>query len=108
MEKGIICFETGEFAKYSTENQFTALPLLEFMKQAMGIDYIYRQIATHQELEYYLKKIGDKRFQHKFDVVFSKSKTLIFSSIRSLCVDLGITTTSLWSKKRRATCATDL
>ncbi len=70
MEKGIICFETGEFAKYSTENQFAALPLLEFMKQAMGIDYIYRQIATRQELEYYLKKIGDKRFQNKFDVVY--------------------------------------
>ncbi len=41
MEKGIICFETGEFAKYSTENRFAALPLLEFMKQAMGIDFIY-------------------------------------------------------------------
>lgn len=70
MEKGIICFETGEFAKYSTENQFAALPLLEFMKQAMGIDYIYRQIATRQELEYYLKKIGEKRFQNKFNVVY--------------------------------------
>lgn len=70
MEKGIICFETGEFAKYSTKNQFAALPLLEFMKQAMSIDYIYRQIATRQELEYYLKKIGDKRFQNNFDVIY--------------------------------------
>lgn len=70
MEKGIICFETGEFAKYSTENQFAALPLLEFMKQAMGIDFIYRQIATRQELEYYLQVIGSKRFQNKFDVVY--------------------------------------
>lgn len=70
MGKGIICFETGEFAKYSTKNQFAALPLLEFMKQAMSIDYIYRQIATRQELEYYLKKIGDKRFQNNFDVIY--------------------------------------
>lgn len=70
MEKGIICFETGEFAKYRTENQFAALPLLEFMKRQMGIDYIYRQIATRQELEYYLKKIGDKHFQNKFGVVY--------------------------------------
>lgn len=70
MEKGIICFETGEFAKNSTENQFVALPLLEFMKQAMEIDFIYRQIATRQELEYYLKKIGEKRFQNKYDVVY--------------------------------------
>lgn len=70
MEKGIICFETGEFAKYSTENQFVALPLLEFMKHAMGIDFIYRQIVTRQELQYYLQKIGDKRFQNKFDVIY--------------------------------------
>ena len=70
MEKGIICFETGEFAKYRTDNQFAALPLLEFMKKQMGIDYIYRQIVTRQELEYYLKKIADKHFQNKFSVVY--------------------------------------
>ena len=71
MEKGIICFETGEFAKFRTDNQFTALPLLEFMKQARLIDnYIYRQIATRQELEYYLKKISDKHFQNKFGVIY--------------------------------------
>ena len=33
MDKGIICFETGEFEKYRTTNQFAAQPLLEFMKQ---------------------------------------------------------------------------
>lgn len=90
MEKGIICFETCEFAKYSTENQFVALPLLEFMKQAMGIDFIYRQIATRQELEYYLKKIGDKQFQKKFDVVYfsfhGKPENLCFSQKRKRLV----------------------
>ena len=70
MEKGLICIQTGEFAKYRTDNQFAALPLLEFMKQQMGIDYIYRQIVTRQELEYYLKKIADKHFQNKFSVVY--------------------------------------
>lgn len=70
MEKGIICFETGEFAKNSTDSQFYALPLLEFMKQAMGINFIYRQIVTRQELEYYLRKIGETRFQNKFDVIY--------------------------------------
>lgn len=70
MEKGIICFETGEFKQYRTENQFAALPLLEFMKQQMKIDYVYRQIVTREELEYYLKKIADKHFQNKFGVVY--------------------------------------
>ena len=31
-----------------------------------------------------------------------------FSAIRSLCVDLGITTMLRWMRKRKATCATDL
>ncbi len=70
MDKGIICFETGEFEKYRTTNQFAAQPLLEFMKQQMGIDYIYRQIVTINELKYYLKKIADKHFQNKFSVVY--------------------------------------
>ncbi|MBD5234661.1 MAG: hypothetical protein HDS65_10895 [Bacteroidales bacterium] len=71
MRKGIICLETGEFEKYRTEDQFKAQPLLEFMKQAKIIDdYIYRQIATRQELEYYLKKIGDKHYLNKYGVVY--------------------------------------
>lgn len=70
MIKGIICFETGEFASYRTENQWNALPLLKFMESEMHIPYIYRQIATRQELEYYLNKIGEDHFKNKFDVVY--------------------------------------
>lgn len=69
-ERGIICFETGEFAKYNTADQFKAQPLLEFMKQQMHVDYIYRQIATRQELEYYLQKIGEKHYQNKFGIIY--------------------------------------
>lgn len=70
MENGIICFETGDFKKYNTTNEFYALPLLEFMKNEMGIEFIYRQVATRQELEFYLKKIGDKHFKNKYNVVY--------------------------------------
>jgi hypothetical protein len=70
MEKGIICFETGEFAKYRTENQFYALPLLQFLESTMDIKYIYRQIATFEELRYYMKIIGAKHFQNDFGVVY--------------------------------------
>lgn len=70
MEKGIICFETGEFAKYRTEDQFYALPLLHFLESTIGIKYIYRQIATFEELKYYMKIIGSTHFQNNFGVVY--------------------------------------
>ena len=70
MERGIICFETGEFAQRRTENEFYALPLLQFLESALGIPYIYRQIATRQELEYYLNKIGEQHYHNKFGVVY--------------------------------------
>ncbi len=58
MKKGIICFETGEFESYRTEYPFHALPLLQFLKSTMGVEFIYRQIATFEELKYYMKVIG--------------------------------------------------
>lgn len=70
MLKGIFCFDTGEFKRYRTENQFPTHPLLEFMKQAMGIDYCYRHIVTRQELEYYMRVIGDTRFRNQFEVIW--------------------------------------
>lgn len=70
MERGIICFETGEFERYRTENQFSALPLLQFLESAEQIPFIYRQIVTRQELEYYLKKIGEQHYHNKFGVVY--------------------------------------
>lgn len=70
MKKGIICFETGEFAKHRTSDQFDALPLLQFMQKAMDIEFIYRQIATREELMFYLKKIGEQHFLNSYGVVY--------------------------------------
>jgi hypothetical protein len=70
MEKGIICFETGEFAPYKTCDAFNALPLLQFIEKTMDVKFIYRQIATFDELSYYLKKIGNKHFRNDYGVVY--------------------------------------
>ena len=70
MEKGIICFETGEFAKYRTDNQFAALPLLEFMKQQMGPAE---------------KKIADYILQNSNDIISTYLLlTLIYIFFRAL------------------------
>ena len=58
MEKGIICFETGEFAKYSTGNQFVALPLLAYFHQI----FLYSTVSTYKkhmaDYQQQLNKLG--------------------------------------------------
>lgn len=73
MVKGIICFETGEFAPYLTSDAFNAQPLLQFMESAMDVKVIYRHIATLEELTFYLKKIGEQHFRNQYDVVYFSS-----------------------------------
>lgn len=70
MINGIICLETGEFEPRRTTDEFYALPLLQFMEKALGIHFIYRHVATIEELEYYIRKIGEQRFKNKFDVIY--------------------------------------
>lgn len=69
MEKGIICFETGQFNR-RTENEFYALPLLEFLKSARGINFIYRSIATLQDLRFYFEQIGKSSYKNKYGIVY--------------------------------------
>lgn len=69
-KKGIICFETGQFASHRTDDEFYAKPLLDFIKDAWDVDVIYRQIATLQELEFYLKQIGKESFLKKYGIIY--------------------------------------
>ena len=69
MEKGIICFETGQFNRRN-ENEFYALPLLEFLKSAWGINFIYRPIATLQDLRFYFEQIGKTSNKNKYGIVY--------------------------------------
>lgn len=70
MNKGIICFETGEFEAWNTKDMFHALPLLQFLKEAWDVEFIYRQIVTEQELAYYINKIGEQHFKNKYGIVY--------------------------------------
>ena len=70
MKKGIICFETGQFRSHNTDNEFYALPLLQYLEQAWHIPYIYRQIASAEDFEYYFKKISQPHFQNKYGIIY--------------------------------------
>ncbi len=70
METGIICFETGQFRSYNTDNEFYALPLLQYLEQAWHIPYIYRQIVSVEDFKYYFKKISQTHFQAKYGIIY--------------------------------------
>lgn len=70
MKNGIICFETGQFRDYNTDNEFYAFPLLQYLEQARHIQYIYRQIASIEDFKYYFKKISQSRFQDKYGIIY--------------------------------------
>lgn len=70
MKTGIICFETGQFRSYNTDNEFYAQPLLQYLEQAWHIPYIYRQIVSIEDFEYYFKKIAQTHFQDKYGIIY--------------------------------------
>ena len=70
MKRGIICFETEwEITTGNNRRSLNTEPLLHFMEESYGIPYLYRRIATKTELEYYLKKLSQKRYD-KYDIVY--------------------------------------
>ena len=70
MQTGIICFETGQFRSYNTDNEFYALPLLQYLESAWHVDYIYRQIASIEDFKYYFQKISQERFRQKYGIIY--------------------------------------
>ncbi len=63
MKRHIICIETEfDFQKDFLEEPFTSEPILQFLQSCNNIKYIYRHVATKNELRFYLNKISAKRF----------------------------------------------
>lgn len=72
MKKGIICIETEwEITQKNNRLNMNTEALLEFLNKTCKIPYIYRQIATQAELQYYLIQFQKKEY--------AKYKVLYFS-----------------------------
>lgn len=65
--KGIICIET-EFEITTTGNKLplNSEPLLQFLSKIHNIPYIYRRVATIEELKYYFQKFRRKEYLNKY------------------------------------------
>ena len=61
MGKGIICIETEwEITTKASRRYLNSEPLLQFLSKTHGVPYIYRKVATIEELKYYFKHLAKK------------------------------------------------
>ncbi|MFC2372154.1 hypothetical protein, partial [Segatella oris] len=63
MKKGIICIETEwQITTQSNKRNINTEPLIRFLHELNNAPYIYRRVATREELRYYLKKFHNKEY----------------------------------------------
>lgn len=71
MEKGIICIETEwEITTKASRRYLNSEPLLQFLSKTHGVPYIYRKVATIEELKYYFKHFSKKEYSNKYNVFY--------------------------------------
>lgn len=69
--KGIICIETEwEITNKKSKRELNSEPLLQFLSKTYGIPYIYRKVATIEELKYYFKHFKKKEYSEKYNVYY--------------------------------------
>ena len=70
MAHGIICIETEwQLTKKGNRRNLNSEPLMKFISESNKIKYIYKQVATRGELEYYLKQFRKKEYSG-YDILY--------------------------------------
>lgn len=65
--KGIICIETEcDITTEKNKLPLNSEHLLQFLSKAYNIPYIYRKVATLDELRYYFKKLKKKEYSENY------------------------------------------
>lgn len=69
--KGIICLETEfELTGKSSRRALNTEPLLHFLSNTHGIPYIYRKVATIEELKYYMTHFAKKKYANNYNIYY--------------------------------------
>lgn len=69
--KGIICIETEwEITTRSSRRDLNSEPLLQFLSKTYSIPYVYRKVATIEELRYYFKHFRKKEYVENYNVFY--------------------------------------
>ena len=72
MKKGIICIETEcELTIKKNRLDLNSELLMQFLSKSCNIQYIYRRVATIEELRYYFKQLSKKEYSDYNIIYFS-------------------------------------
>ena len=68
---GIICLESEwEHTKKDNKRDVSSEPLMRFLEKSFGMPYIYRIIATREELKYYLTQFNKANYKRKYGFIY--------------------------------------
>lgn len=68
---GIICLETEwEHTKKDNKRYLSSEPLMRFLEKCFCMPYIYRIIATREELVYYLRQFNKADYRRKYGFMY--------------------------------------
>ncbi len=66
----IFCLETEwEQSIHDMKKESSVRPLLQYLNASEGIEFVFRQVATRAEFEYYLEHLSRLSYQ-RFDIVY--------------------------------------
>ena len=97
-QKGIFCLETESWDKRKRKTPTIVEPVLRLLEQVIGIDYLYRDIATLAELIHFLKQYTKKSYG---------TYPIPYLGFRGFCKEneVGL---SLNDKKKRSICLDEI
>lgn len=68
VSKGIFCLEGMWDSQIS--NTFSVLPILELLKKSAGVNYVYHNCATREEVDFFLNKWKSNTIRKKFPILY--------------------------------------
>lgn len=69
--KNIFCLESEwELSKSKKmRDRASMLPLLNFLEQSKGVEYVFRNVASRSDLKYYINQLGYKTYKN-FHIIY--------------------------------------
>jgi hypothetical protein len=66
----IFCLETEwKQSIHDLKEKSNVLPLLEFLQTSCGVDYVFRNVATYSDFEYYINHLYYESY-NSFDIIY--------------------------------------
>ena len=66
----VFCLETEwDFSKRKMRDKDSVQPMLAFLEQSMGVEYVFRNVATREDFKYYIEQLNYKTYKD-YQIIF--------------------------------------